>query len=142
MKLPESDLAPARNGLLFMCYGNTARSQMAEGFARMLGPAELTFFSAGSAPGEVHPGAIRAMKEVGINISEYTTKGIKDVPMQRIATIVTLCDEQPCPPLQQGVSHLHWPLPDPNEPAYTDEDQVLAFRRVRGEIRELISRLF
>ena len=138
----KSSLPPARNGLLFMCVGNTARSQMAEGFARMLGPAELTFFSAGTKPREVHPTAVRAMKEVGIDISGYTAKGVDGVPMDRIATIVTLCDDQACPRIAEGVSHLHWPLPDPAVYEQGSDDELLAFRRVRAELREFISRLF
>lgn len=133
---------PHRNGLLFLCTGNTARSQMAEGFARFIGPAEIPYYSAGTRPGEINPFAVKAMREVGIDISGQTPKGLDDIPLESIATVVSLCEEEECPLLPEGVHHLSWPLPDPSL-ASRDEDELLhAFRRVRDQIRELVSRLF
>ena len=133
--------APYRNGLLFVCPANSARSQMAEGFARLLAPAQLTVYSAGSEPSNVEPFAIKAMKEVGIDISTATTKALTDIPIERVAAVITLCEDD-CPPLPDGVSHLHWPVPDPAATQGSDDDVMSSFRRVRDEIRELVSRLF
>lgn len=139
-----------------MCVGNLARSQMAEAFARFIGPAEFRYFSAGSKlAAELSSSAIKAMREVGIDISSYKPKDVSQVPMESIATIITLCDEVVCPPVPEGVQHLPYPIPDPRSyPAEqvskkvlgkhaNDADQDLAaFRRTRDQIRELVSRLF
>ena len=133
---------PERNGLLFLCVANSARSQMAEGLARFIGPANLLYYSAGSDPGVLNPFAIKAMKEVGIDISGYQAKGLDSVPMDRISTVVTLCDDESCPVLPPSVHHLAWPLPDPAGMAGDDDEVLGEFRRVRDQIRELVSRLF
>lgn len=131
-----------RNGLLFVCAGNGARSQMAEAFARFIGPTDITYYSAGAtATGELHPCAVKAMREVGVDISQQRTKTIADIPLASIATVISLCNENECPPLPAGVHHLSWPLPDPQDPN-ADEELLQAFRRVRDQIRELVSRLF
>lgn len=115
---------------------------MAEGFARFLAPAGTRVYSAGSAPRDVNPLAIRAMKEVGIDISNHRSKGLDGVPIDQIATVITLCKEDARPTLPAGVHHLHWPLPDPNATPASDGDAMVDFRRVRDQIRELVSRLF
>lgn len=133
---------PHRNGLLFLCSGNTAQSQMAEGFARFIGPAEMQYYSAGIRPRALDPFAVKAMREVGIDISEKQPKGLDEIPLESIATVVSLCEEEECPLLPEGVLHLSWPLPEPSY-ASQDEDEILqAFRRLRDQIRELVSRLF
>ena len=134
---------PHRNGLLFLCAGNGARSLMAEAFARFIGPAEMEYFSAGVAPiSEIHPHAVKAMREVGVDISEQQLKTIDAVPMEAISTIISLCEQDECPPLPEGIHHLSWPLPDPLQQTDMDEGGLQAFRRVRDQIRELVSRLF
>jgi len=134
---------PHRNGLLFLCVGNRARSQMAEAFARFIGPAEIQYYSAGSKPAaEVHPLTTKVMREVGIDISMYRPKDLADVPMDTIATVISLCDEEECPVLPDGVHHLSWPLPDPVYSLGEDDEIIQSFRRVRDQIRELVSRLF
>lgn len=133
---------PHRNGLLFLCTGNTARSQMAEGFARFIGPAEMHYYSAGTRPGALSRHAIKAMREVGIDISRQQPKGMDEIPIETIATIVALCEEDECPPLPAGAHHLIWPLPDPALVRGDADEMLQAFRRVRDQIRELVSRLF
>ena len=128
-----------RNGILFVCVANSARSQMAEGFARFLGPSAIAVFSAGSTPQTVNPHAIAAMKEIGVDISTHRSKGLDDVPMSSIAVVVTLCDDAQCPSVGSDVQVLHWPLPDP---ATADGEPLIAFRRARDQIRELVSSLF
>jgi len=131
-----------RNGVLFVCVANAARSQMAEGFARFLGPAELKIYSAGSSPTEVHPKAVAAMQEVGINISKHESKNIDSIPLANVAVAITLCNEEDCPVLPSEIQKLHWPLPDPVDSHLAEGDETLAFRRVRDQIRELVSSLF
>ncbi len=135
-------ITPHRNGLLFLCVENSARSQMAEGFARFIGPAEIQYYSAGSNPGTVNPYTIKVMKEVGIDINAFRSKSVDQIPMQHIATVITLCEEAQCPVLPEGVHHLAWPVDDPRKLATTEDDLVHTFRQVRDEIRALVSRLF
>ncbi|MCG8423126.1 MAG: arsenate reductase ArsC [Proteobacteria bacterium] len=116
---------------------------MAEAFARFIGPADIQYFSAGSDPlPDINPYAIKAMREVGIDISSYKPKKLDAIPMETIATVITLCDDEECPTLPDGVHHLSWPLPDPAVATGEDEELLQAFRRVRDQIRELVSRLF
>lgn len=131
-----------RNGLLFLCVGNSARSQMAEGFARFIGPSEILYFSAGSAPTQLHSSAVKVMREVGIDISDQRAKRLSEIPIESVATVVTLCSEEECPPLPKGVHHLAWPIEDPAAVRGDEEEVLHAFRRVRDQIRELVSRLF
>lgn len=137
---------PHRNGLLFLCTGHTGRSQMAEGFARFIGPAEIQYFSAVTELGAISPHAIKAMREIGIDISSQQPRTLDEVPaeiMATISTIISLCEEDECPALPDGIYHLSWPLPNPADLQEDDEDEILhAFRRVRDQIRELVSRLF
>ena len=133
---------PHRNGLLFLCTGSTARSQMAEGFARFIGPAEMHYYSAGSRPGAQSPHAVKAMHEVGIDISGQQPKSLSEIPIETIATIVALCEEDECPPPPAGVLHLAWPLPDPAQIKGDDDEMLQAYRRLREQVRELVSRLF
>jgi len=127
-----------RSDLLFLCVANSARSQMAEGWARSLGAAGPagTVHSAGSEPGKLHPTAVRVMAEVGIDLSGHAAKPIAAVPADRIATVITLCAEEVCPAFLGEAERLHWPLDDPAA-AGPDEGAVLeSFRRVRDEIGE------
>lgn len=133
---------PNRRALLFLCVANSARSQMAEGFARFLGPADLEVFSAGSEPGRLNPFAVKAMKEVGIDISTHRSKGVEAIPSERVLTVITLCAEEQCPAFPGPVHKLHWPLDDPAAAIGGDDNVLSEFRRVRDEIRELVSRLF
>lgn len=134
---------PHRNGLLFLCVGNGARSHMAEAFARFIGPADIQYYSAGStAEAALHPLAIKAMREVGVDISQHRPRTLEQIPLDHVATIVSLCEQDECPPLPDSVHHLSWPLPDPMADAADDDELLQAFRRVRDQIRELVSRLF
>ena len=120
--------------ILFLCTANSCRSQIAEGFARILAPENVRVFSAGTEPKTVHPLAIQVMQEVGIDISDQRSKGIETVPMEKIDLVVTLCGEaaESCPTLPKKTEHLHWPLPDPAL-AQGDEKVILkTFRDVRA----------
>jgi arsenate reductase (thioredoxin) len=132
---------PHRNGLLFLCTGNTARSQMAESFARFIGPAEIQYFSAGTRPGAISLHTVKVMREVGIDIAGQRIKGFDEIPIETITTIISLCEDEECPPLPGGVHHLSWPIQNPVRTS-EDDDILQAYRRVRDQIRELVSRLF
>ncbi|MEK7230012.1 MAG: ATP-binding protein [Candidatus Binatota bacterium] len=142
--LPTAGPAKESRGILFLCTGNSCRSQMAEGFARSLAPENVKIFSAGTEPKAVHPLAIKVMEEAGIDISNQSSKGLGTLPLENIDLVVTLCGEaqESCPTLSKNTEHLHWPLPDPAL-AKGDEETVLeTFRAVRDEIRARIEKLF
>lgn len=115
---------------------------MAEGLARALGPAGDRFWSAGSEPGTLHPLAVAALAEVGINISHQRAKGLPHIPFDEVDTIVTLCAEEVCPYVPSAVRRLHWPLPDPARVAGSDAERLAAFRAARDRLRELLPQLW
>jgi thioredoxin type arsenate reductase len=132
------------DGILFLCTGNSCRSQMAEGFARQLVGDGDRIHSAGTAPKEIHPLAIQVMREVGIDISGQHSKGLESIPLARIQRIITLCGEaaEHCPPLPKKAEHIHWPLPDPALVQGDEERVQQAFRDVRDAIRSQVEKLF
>ncbi|MCS6958295.1 MAG: arsenate reductase ArsC [Aquificaceae bacterium] len=129
--------------IAFICTGNSARSQMAEGFAKRLAQTlglNLQVYSAGSNPAEeVNPLAIKVMEERGIDISSQRPKGIEAIPYQELDVVVTLCDSarQTCPILP-GAEMVHWDLPDPASHRGTEEERLEFFRRIRDEIEERV----
>jgi len=127
---------------LFLCVHNSARSQIAEGFARSFAPAGTIVWSAGSEPRGVNPFAVEVMKEVGIDITAQSSKNIDDVPWREADTVITLCGEadEVCPALAGDVRRVHWPLPDPS--AAPEAAKLAAFREAREEIRWRISSLW
>jgi arsenate reductase len=115
---------------------------MAEGFFRELGQGAWEAHSAGSSPsGYVHPKAVEAMKETGIDISAGRSKSAKEYEGQKFDLIVTVCDHanEACPYFPGASDRQHWPFDDPADAVGTDEEQMNVFRRVRDEIRETIS---
>jgi arsenate reductase len=132
--------APPRN-LLFLCVHNSARSQMAEGFARAMAPPETIIASAGSDPRGVNPLAIEVMQEVGIDIRGQRSRRIDEVPWREADTVVTLCGEaeEVCPTVAADVRRAHWPLPDPA--AAPEAERLAAFRLARDEIRWRVASL-
>jgi arsenate reductase len=120
--------------LLFLCVANSARSQMAEGLARRLAPAEARIYSAGSQPGRVNPFAIEVMSEVGIDLSGCESKGLDAIPLDEITTAFTLCADEICPVFSGELRHLHWPFPDPAAASGTEQDILESFRQVRDAI--------
>ncbi len=109
---------------------------MAEGLARATAPEGWLAYSAGSEPGLVHPLAVEAMGEIGIDISAHRSKGTDEVPLDEADVVVTLCDEEACPTVPGNAQKLHWPLPDPAADREMIRYQVDAFRSVRDEIRQ------
>jgi len=128
--------------VLFLCIHNSARSQMAEGFARSVAPKNVTVLSAGSEPREVHPCAVEVMSEVGVDIGTQHSKAVDSVPWAEADTVVTLCAEgaQACPDVPGDVRRVHWHLPDPS--AVPEARQLAAFREIRDEIRWRVASLW
>jgi arsenate reductase len=125
--------------VMFLCTGNTCRSQMAEGFARELGKGLIASYSAGLMPaGVVHPRAIAVMKEAGIDISGQRSKGIDPDLLRSMEIIVTLCGsaEASCPFTPPEIRRVHWPIDDPVHAVGTEEGIMTVFRKARDEIRE------
>ena len=133
--------APPRH-VLFLCVHNSARSQIAEGFARALAPADTRVMSAGSDPRGVNPFAVEVMQEVGIDITGQRSQRIDDVPWREADTVVTLCGEAEgiCPVVAGDVRRVHWPLPDPA--AAPEARRLAVFREVRDEIRWRVASLW
>jgi arsenate reductase len=125
--------------LLFLCTGNSARSQMAEGFARHYGGDVLEVFSAGTQPTALHPLTVEVMREVGIDVSCHYAKGLSDVPAE-MDLVVTVCDQaaEACPLFAGTPETRHWSLPDPAAVEGSLEARREVFRRVRDQIDELV----
>lgn len=121
--------------LIFLCVANSARSQMAEGLARASAPSGWRVYSAGSDPSIVHPLAIEVLREIDIDIADSRSKGLEAVPMDEADIVVTLCEEQVCPAVPQGVEQLDWALPDPVGMGDQIRFQLDAFRATRDEIK-------
>ena len=128
--------------VLFLCTGNSARSQMAEGFLRRLGDKKYEAYSAGLEPKGLHPLAIQVMKETGIDITGQQSKSVK-VFMGRVqfddAVIVCRKTEDKCPSLSADARRIHrWLFEDPVSFSATDEEKLAKFRDVRDQIEARI----
>ena len=129
---------------MFLCTGNTCRSQMAEGFARELGKGSMEVHSAGVNPaGHVHPKAISVMKEAGIDISNQESKVIDHDLLMKMDMVITLCGnaEATCPATPPRIKKEHWPIEDPVKAPGTGEEAIDEFRKARDEIRTRIVKL-
>jgi arsenate reductase len=121
--------------VLFLCVHNSARSQMAEGLLRTIAGNRFEAFSAGAEATEVRPLAIRAMAEVGIDISGQRSKTVGEFEGQAFDWVITVCDDakEACPYFP-GDRQLHWSFDDPSAAGGTEQDRLEVFRRVRDEI--------
>jgi arsenate reductase len=126
--------------VLFLCTHNSARSQMAEGLLRALGGEQFEAFSAGSEATHVRPLAIRAMQELGIDISGQASKTLERYLEQAFDKVITVCDQanEACPVFFGARETLHWSLPDPSKAMGTEDEQLTVYRLVRDAIRERI----
>lgn len=124
--------------VMFLCTGNSCRSQMAEGFARVLGKGILEPYSAGVSPQVVNEKAVWVMKEIGIDISHQQSKSIDQVLLRNMDVIITLCDNAAgsCPWTPPQIKLIHWPLDDPARAVGSEGEILTEFRRVRDEIKE------
>lgn len=125
----------------FLCTGNSCRSQMAEGFGKEILGDRFTVLSAGLEAHGVNPTAVRAMAEIGIDISDQTSDLIDPEILTKADWVITLCGNanESCPVTPLHVRRLHWGLDDPAKAQGTDEERMEVFRRVREEIRQLIA---
>ncbi len=129
-------------GVLFLCVANSARSQIAEGLARAMWPADIRVWSAGSRPTTVRPEAIAVLRELGIDISGHRAKSVAEIPPAEVDTVITLCGEEECPIFLGQATRLHWPLPDPAGGPFVPPAEVLArFREVRDALRARLAEL-
>lgn len=132
----------AKTRVLFLCTGNSARSQMAEAFLRKYAGERLEAHSAGLKPKGINPLTVKVMNEVGINISNQISKGI-DTYLGKVLFqyLVTVCDdaEKNCPTVWPGVNHrLHWSFEDPASFEGTDEEKLAKFRQIRDLIEQRV----
>ena len=121
---------------LFLCTHNSARSQMAEGLLRHLGRGGFEAFSAGTEATAVRPLAIRAMRELGIDISKQESKTLDRYLEDRFDYVITVCDDanDSCPVFANAARRLHWSLPDPSKATGTEEERLAAYRKVRDAL--------
>jgi arsenate reductase len=134
----------AKTRVLFLCTGNSARSQMAEGYLRQAAGQRYEALSAGIAPKGLHPLAVEAMREIGVDISAQRSKDVREFLGQAMPYVVTVCDNarEHCPVFPGAYQRLHWSFEDPAAAAGTREEQLTVFRRVRDQIRSAIEREF
>ncbi len=126
--------------VLFVCTHNSSRSQMAEGLLRALKGDRWEAYSAGTAPTEVHPGAIAVMAEIGIDIRGHRAKGLDAFKGIAFDEVVTVCDhaQESCPVVPGGGVKRHQSFEDPAAAKGTEAEVLAVFRRVRDEIRNWI----
>lgn len=137
---------PTKLRVLFLCTGNSCRSQMAEGWARRLKSAELEAYSAGTHPQGLNPLAVQVMAEVGVDIGAHTSKRIDQCPTIDFDFVITVCDaaHEACPVAPGRARVIHVPFDDPPrlaQNAASPEEVLGHYRRVRDEIRAFIELL-
>ena len=126
--------------VLILCTGNSCRSHMAEGILRAVAGDLLEVHSAGSNPaGYVHPQAIEALREIGLDIAGHTSKHMNEFLDREIDTVITVCGnaDQACPVFPGQAHRHHWPFDDPAHAEGTEEEIAAEFRRGRDEIRRV-----
>ena len=126
--------------VLFICTHNSARSQMAEGLLRHLGDERFEVFSAGTEATYVRPMAIRAMAELGIDISQQQSKTLDRYLNEPFNDVITVCDSaaEACPVFPGAALRRHWSFEDPSKATGSESEQLEVYRRVRDEIRSRI----
>jgi arsenate reductase len=122
--------------VLFLCTGNSARSQMAEGHLRRLAGDRFEVFSAGTHPVGLNPKAVAAMKEIGVDISNHHSKSVDDFVGQEFDYVITVCDsaKESCPIFAGAANRLHYSFPDPGAAQGSVDEQMQVFRKVRDAI--------
>lgn len=124
--------------ILILCTGNSCRSHLAEGILQTALGDNFRVVSAGSNPaGYVHPLGIKAMAEIGIDISNHTSKHLNEFLEDDVETVITVCGnaDQACPTFPGQANRHHWPFDDPAHAEGTEDEQLAVFRRVRDEIQ-------
>ena len=136
----------SKMNIVFLCTGNSCRSQMAEGWARVLAGDAINPYSAGTNPGRIDLRAIRVMEEVGVDISGQRPKSLSALDGIELDWVITVCDQanETCPVFPGSVKHLHAGFDDPPRlaaHAKTEEEALGNYRRVRDQIRSFIEGL-
>lgn len=130
--------------VLFICTHNSARSQMAEGLLRAMYSGRFEAFSAGTQPAGVNPFTVKAMAELGIDISSHRSKSVKDFLEMEFDYVITVCDhaKETCPVFLGGKEYIHKSFEDPSGIEGTEGEKMAAFRRVRDEIAAWLKKKF
>ncbi|MFO7557805.1 MAG: arsenate reductase ArsC [Desulfobacterales bacterium] len=132
--------------ILFLCTGNSCRSQMAEGWTRHLKSDQMDVWSAGIEKHGLNPLAVRAMAEAGVDISHHVSKTVDELSSQSFDYVITVCDHanESCPIFSGKAKRIHVGFDDPPrlaENAENEEEAMLHYRRVRDEIRAFVEKL-
>ena len=129
--------------ILFLCTGNSCRSQMAEGWARQLGGSDITVQSAGIEAHGKNPRAIAVMQEAGVDISQQESTRLTDDMLETADVLVTVCGhaDENCPAVPTGIKKIHWPLDDPAKASGSEELVMQVFRASRDDIRRRVQEL-
>lgn len=136
-----------RPRVLFLCTGNSARSQMAEALMTHLAAGRIEACSAGSHPKALHPDAVRVMAQRGVDISDRRTRHLREFSRRRFDKVVSLCDRvrEVCPEFPGNPETVHWSMPDPSAAGTTAAERYAAFERTAAElewrVRYLIARI-
>ena len=128
--------------IIFLCTGNSARSQMAEGLLKHLAGDRFEVFSAGIKPTKLNPLAEKVMAEIGIDISKQKSKSVKGFLYNQFDCVITVCDNarESCPFFSGKYKKIHWNLQDPASVHGTEKEKLLVFREIRNKIRKNITR--
>ena len=130
--------------VLFLCTGNSCRSQMAEGSLRYVNPQDYEAFSAGTIPAALNPKAVQVMGEIGIDISNQFSKSVDQLGEQNFDIVVTVCDnaKESCPVFEGTERRIHWSFVDPAGAEGSQEQVLEVFRSVRDRIKQRIESEF
>ena len=126
--------------VLFLCTGNSARSQMAEALCARLSGGRVSALSAGSHPKPIHANAVRVMRDRGIDISNRRSKHLSEFTARRFDYVISLCDRvrEVCPEFDGAPELVHWSVPDPGHESGSDEETLTAFERTATELETRI----
>jgi len=140
---PLSAGAPPAPRLLFLCTGNSARSQMAEAIAQARSGGRVQAFSAGSKPKPVHPNAVRVMREAGIDLSSRRSKHLSVFAADSFDYVITLCDRvrEVCPEFPGHPGYVHWSVADPGASGGSDDQTYPRFKQLAAELEARIGYL-
>ena len=134
-----------KKNVLFLCTGNSCRSQMAEGWGKSLKGSEFNFYSAGTKKHGLNPNAVKVMKEAGVDISSHESNTTDELPKVIMDFVFTVCSDahENCPIFPGGkIIHVGFDDPPRLTKEMTDEEEILSvYRRVRDEIKEVVSNI-
>jgi len=139
-----NNMSLTKPNVLFLCTGNSARSQMAEGYLKHVAGDQFEVFSAGIEPKGLNPLAVQAMEEIGIDISHQKSKDVVSFLGQYMPYIVTVCDDakERCPIFPRTYKFVHWSFDDPAAAKGSQDEKLAVFLRVRDEIARRIDQEF